>query len=572
MHSGSIHTPRVVNPLTVAQNKSGKLRLVLDCRHINKHLFQFKFKYENSEIAKVLFGEGDFLFTFDLKSAYHHIMIDRSFIEYLGFQWDGRFYVFKVLPFGLATAGFIFSKVTREAVKFWRSSGHKIIMYLDDGLAGANTIQSAYVLSSKIKNDLEKLGFLLAHEKCDWKPRQNVTWLGLIWNMASGTMHLTEERTQNIEQNIEMLLTHLRSGNRVVNVRFLASIVGQLISAQTVFGQIVRLRTRNAYSCVNDRLGWNSKIYVTREAETEMSFWHENLVPLNEKGNSFCHLTERDVIDLKMFSDASNTGYGGYLADQNDEFIANSDMFGNWISHEMKQSSTWRELEAVNRVLHQNLSNIQGKTVQIISDNRNVSHILQVGSKKECLNEIGLEILDVCVSNDIRVVPLWIPRSINVQADRLSRCFDCDDWGIQWWVYLSLDLQWGPHTYDRFASFYNRKCEKFSSKFWCKEAQSVDAFKDSWLNENNWIVPPPSLISKVVTKITKEKSVCTLFIPVWKSAPFWPLICENHAYKSFITSYRYFKGFNVTHKGRGRNGIFGKKSQSFDFVALRIVF
>jgi hypothetical protein len=174
-------------------------------------------------------------------------------------------------------------------------------------------------------------------------------------------------------------------------------------------------------------------IYVTGETENEMLFWIENLVPLNEKGNSFCHLTERNIIDIKMYSDASGEGYGGYLANEKDELIDNSEMFGNWVSHEMKQSSTWREFEAVNRVLHQNLNYIQGKTVQIVSDNKNVSRILQIGSKKNCLNDIGLEIMDVCNKYEVRV----IPRSRNIHADRLSRCFDCDDWGIQWWLYLS---------------------------------------------------------------------------------------------------------------------------------------
>ena len=65
--------PHVVNPLTVAENKAGKLRLVLDCRHINPALFQFKYKYENADIARVLFEKGDYMVTFDLKSAYHHI-------------------------------------------------------------------------------------------------------------------------------------------------------------------------------------------------------------------------------------------------------------------------------------------------------------------------------------------------------------------------------------------------------------------------------------------------------------------------------------------------------------------
>ena len=38
--------PYCVNPLTVAENK-GKLRFVLDLRHVNQHLHMPKFKYED---------------------------------------------------------------------------------------------------------------------------------------------------------------------------------------------------------------------------------------------------------------------------------------------------------------------------------------------------------------------------------------------------------------------------------------------------------------------------------------------------------------------------------------------
>jgi hypothetical protein len=41
----------------------------------------------------------------------------------------------------LATAGFIFSKVLRELIKYWRSKSIIIIMYLDDGLGGADTFE-----------------------------------------------------------------------------------------------------------------------------------------------------------------------------------------------------------------------------------------------------------------------------------------------------------------------------------------------------------------------------------------------------------------------------------------------
>ena len=374
--------PHVVNPLTVAQNKAGKLRLVLDCRHINPALYQFKFKYENADLARTLFEKGDFIITFDLKSAYHHIRIDPRFQTYLGFFWKGKYMTFTVLPFGLATAGFIFSKVTREIVKYWRSQGHKIIMYLDDGIAGDKSLESAMKLSSLIQTDLKRFGFIIANEKCQWEPSRIITWLGLIWDMQSGTLHLTQERMGKLVRSIQIVLSHLSSGNRAVAVRLLAGIVGQLISAQSVFGQVVRLRTRRAYECIQDRLSWNGRVYVTTQCEEELTFWMNNSFELNQAGSRFSQLTEKQVIDLKLYSDASGEGYGGYLTSSNDERIPGTTVYGNWFSDESKESSTWRELESVRRVMFSNKTKLTGQSVEVISDNRNVKHILNVGSKK----------------------------------------------------------------------------------------------------------------------------------------------------------------------------------------------
>ena len=48
-----------------------------------------------------------------------------------------------------------------------------------------------------------------------------------------------------------------------------------------------------------------------------------------------------------MYSDGSSTGYGGYMVEHG-MHVAN----GVWLPEEAKQSSTWRELVAVQRVLH----------------------------------------------------------------------------------------------------------------------------------------------------------------------------------------------------------------------------
>ena len=81
-----IHVPKVVNPLTVAYNRKGKPRLVLDCRHINKYLHTFKYKYEDIKVAEDMFEEWSFLFTFDIRSAHHSININQGSRTWLGFS------------------------------------------------------------------------------------------------------------------------------------------------------------------------------------------------------------------------------------------------------------------------------------------------------------------------------------------------------------------------------------------------------------------------------------------------------------------------------------------------------
>ena len=53
-----------------------------------------------------------------------------------------------------------------------------------------------------------------------------------------------------------------------------------------------------------------------------------------------------------------------------------------WLLDEAMQSSTWRELVAVSRVLDSMAPKLRNVRVKWFSDNQNVVRILQVGSRK----------------------------------------------------------------------------------------------------------------------------------------------------------------------------------------------
>ena len=107
--------PLVVNPLSVT-SKNGKERLILDLRHVNQFVFKQKIKFDDWKIMEQFLAEGGYVFSFDIKQGYHHIDMHPDSIPYLGFSWEvngvTKYFVFLVLPFGLTSAPFIFTKLS----------------------------------------------------------------------------------------------------------------------------------------------------------------------------------------------------------------------------------------------------------------------------------------------------------------------------------------------------------------------------------------------------------------------------------------------------------------------------
>ena len=99
--------------------------------------------------------------------------------------------MFLVLPFGLTSAPYVYTKVTRQLVKKWRSEGHKVVIFLDDGiLCGFSEV--ATTSNAKVKQDLFSSGFVAKVEKSLWSPTQVIEWLGLGFDTLSLTMSFPE--------------------------------------------------------------------------------------------------------------------------------------------------------------------------------------------------------------------------------------------------------------------------------------------------------------------------------------------------------------------------------------------
>ena len=122
-------SPRVVNPLSVSVQANGKKKLILDLRYVNKFLRKMHVKYEDWKRAMSYFARGAYMCSFELKSGYDHVEIFEGHQTYLGFSWKHsdsnqvKFYVFTVLPFGLSSAPYVFTKILKPLEKHWRHQG-----------------------------------------------------------------------------------------------------------------------------------------------------------------------------------------------------------------------------------------------------------------------------------------------------------------------------------------------------------------------------------------------------------------------------------------------------------------
>ena len=116
--------PHICSPLSVVESSAGKQRLVVNLRYLNRYLWKQKFKYEDLRTAMLLFEQDDYMFSFDLKSGYHHVDIADVHPKFLGIEWGGAYYMFTVLPFGLSTACYVFYKATASYRSLLARKGH----------------------------------------------------------------------------------------------------------------------------------------------------------------------------------------------------------------------------------------------------------------------------------------------------------------------------------------------------------------------------------------------------------------------------------------------------------------
>ena len=269
-------------------------------------------------------------------------------------------------------------------------------------------------------------------------------WSVLLCDSSRFVISVPDRRIDNTI----LSLTDIKNNFPRFTARTLARVRGKIMSMSPVMGNRTCLMTRDMYTAIENRVKWdlNLPLEFSDRVNNEIVFWLNNIKQLNVK-----HFAVYSIPRVLVYSDASNVAAGAFSVGVDEQVFHQM-----WSPQEMLMSSTWRELKAILYALMSFKNILAHKCVKWHTDNQNCVSIVHKGSTKLHLQELAIQIFNLCSSLHISLEIVWIPRSKNSKADYISKMVDIDDWGTCPEFFEFMDYIWGPHTVDRFASYLNK--------------------------------------------------------------------------------------------------------------------
>jgi hypothetical protein len=115
--------PGFVSNVFSVPKPDGSLRLILNLKKFNEFVDYDHFKMEGLHLLRDNLQRHDYMLTIDLKDAFHHVPVAEASRNYLVFEYNRKWFRYTCLVFGLSTAPYVFTKIMKPVVTFFRSLG-----------------------------------------------------------------------------------------------------------------------------------------------------------------------------------------------------------------------------------------------------------------------------------------------------------------------------------------------------------------------------------------------------------------------------------------------------------------
>ena len=501
--------------LFTVPKKSGGTRLVMDLSALNKFLKPLHFKMVTVAQVRSALRKGDWLASLDLQDAYWHVPINRRFRRFLAFQVGAETYQFTRLPFGLSLAPRVFTRLAKVVGARLAGLGIPTLMYLDDWLFHASSMDQVAANVSVARGVLADMGFIVNLSKSTITPSQKLSWLGIEWDTTQASLTLAPD-------NALRTLRTLRRAyfSNTFSRRQWESVLGCLNFAAPAL-PLGRLRHRRLTREVNRLIPVASRD-VPRPVPTIL---HELLRKWLRPG-----LLRRPVPwrppppVIIVATDASDVGWG-YQSNWGHQEC------GAWGDVLRAHHINFRELWVAKEWLERN-PELSNKGVRFDMDNVPAVQCLQRQgtARSDSLLSLSEDILGQAAKRSLHLSAKYVPGRENDWADALSRFRGTSvEWHLRPEVFESLTLRFGLPEVDLFASPATAQLPQYLTFSQETPTGGPDAFTEDW---NRWthvyIFPPPatSVLLQVMTRLRTFRGKVLLVAPYWPAQPWFVELAE----------------------------------------------
>lgn len=157
----------------VPKGKHGDFRLVVNMKAPNKAIKRQYYTLPTIDSLRVKLSGARFFSKLDLTSAFYHLKLDKKSRELTTFMGPDGPYRFKRLVFGVNCAPEIFQKEMERIL----SSIPGTIVYIDDILIFASTLEELRATTLRVKDALSANNLTLNSDKCEYE-KETLTFLG----------------------------------------------------------------------------------------------------------------------------------------------------------------------------------------------------------------------------------------------------------------------------------------------------------------------------------------------------------------------------------------------------------
>ena len=488
--------PGFYSRLFLVEKATGGWRPVIDLSHLNDFVQLTPFKMET--VASVLLSvkEGDFLASLDLKDAYFQIPIHGSSRKLLRLMSEGTVYQFKALCFGLSTAPQVFTRVFAAVSAWAHARGIRLLRYLDDWLVLSSSEKKAKESIRELLSLCRTLGIVINEKKSDLVPSQSAKYLGMTIDTGAGKVFPSLARVEKFLAVAERFCSMQSPPAQLWQV-----ILGHLALLERLVPH-GRLRMRSLQWHLKSQWSPESDapslpVALPEEARRDLSWWmvRDHLLVGVRFGTP--------APDLHLYSDASSSGWGAHLLDQN--------VSGVWSAQEKLLHINLLEMKALFLALQAFQEDVAGHHVTAMCDKSTVVAYVnkQGGTVSRPLCLLTSRLLRWTESFDVHLEARYLPGESNVLADVLSRRGQVvgTEWSLHPQVARALLRTWGNPSIDLFATCLNAKLPLYCSLVPDPQAVFEDAFRHPWDDLDLYAFPPFALVGRVIARVQQSLRV-----------------------------------------------------------------